>query len=280
MEGKTRDSIEHPGAQDIMTPRIYMLNPNQTFGELIELMDEKLISAVVIHDESMNQYNIISHSDIVRFLHKHQCKFENLSSESLYKMMTGPMGAVDIEDSVDDIIRFMNESGLKRVLVKENGKAVGIISTKDVIKWSSDYFKKANPLVLLIIENKSGVCLAKYICSTVDLTRMNKDLIEIFGSAINSISSITEEVFKETGNLRIVRKDAYTILFEPHEEITGILICDNNNIDLRRKLHAITDLFLLKYDHLLKSKQFQNGYYEEIDISEICEIIDPKIKKD
>ncbi len=131
----------------------------------------------------------------------------------------------------------------------------------------------------MIIENTSGVCLAKYICSKVNLTRMNQDLIEIFGSAINSISCITEEVFKETGNLRIVRKDNYTILFEPHEKITGILICDNNSIDLRRKLHAITDLFLIKYGNILNSKQFQEGYYEEIKIDDICEIIDPKIKK-
>ncbi len=277
-----RDSekIEHPGARDIMTPRIYMLRPNQTFAELIELMDEKLISAVVIHDDTMNDYNIISHSDIIRFMHKHQCKFEDLSKEPLHQMMTGPMGSVDIEASVDDIIRYMNDSGFKRVLVKENGKAVGIISMKDIIKWSSDYFQKANPLVVMIMENKSGVCLAKYICSTVDLNRLNKDLIEIFGSAINSISCITEEVFKETGNLRIVRKDKYTILFEPHEAITGILICDNNSIDLRRKLHAITDLFLLKYQNMLNSKQFKEGYYEEINITDICELIDPKIKKE
>ncbi len=142
MTVRDSEKIEHPSARDIMTPKIYVLSPNQSFAELVEMMDEKLISAVVIHDETMENYNIISHSDIIRFLHKHQCKFEDLSKEPLHQIMTGPMGAVDIEDSVDEIIRYMNDTGFKRVLVKENGKAVGIISMKDIIKWSSDYFKR------------------------------------------------------------------------------------------------------------------------------------------
>ena len=267
--------LDHPSAGDLMTPKIYMLKKDQTFKELIEMMDSKVISAVVIHDEETDEYFFISHSDIIRFLRINKCQFKDLKSEPLHGLITRKIAFIDKEESIDNVIIEMNDNGHKRVLVTDKGKPVGVLTLKDINKWSSVYFQKANPLVVLIVSNQSGVCLSKYICSNVNMEKVNSDLIELFGSAITSVSSITEEVFKEaSGAMRIVRKDKYTIIFSQMEEITGILICDNNSIDLRRKLDKITELFYIKYETYIKSEQFKRGYFEEQDISDLCSILE------
>jgi hypothetical protein len=77
--------------------------------------------------------------------------------------------------------------------------------------------------------------------------------------------------------MRVLRKEKFTILFEPDEQITGILICDNNSIELRRKLHTIVDLFKLEYGEKLQSKMFIEGYLEELNIIKICEMLESNV---
>ena len=71
-QSSNNESVEHPSAKILMTPRVYMLPSTANFGELISLMYDKQVSAIFIFDVKTRDYFIISHSDVVDFLFKSQ----------------------------------------------------------------------------------------------------------------------------------------------------------------------------------------------------------------
>ena len=46
--------------------------------------------------------------------------------------------------------------------------------------------------------------------------------------------------------MKAINKDNYTVLFELKGNITGILICTHNSIELRIKLHKFTEKFYVQ----------------------------------
>jgi sugar-specific transcriptional regulator TrmB len=135
------------------------------------------------------------------------------------------------------------------------------------------YFKPAKPLIFIVYENQSGIVLGKYIWQENIYSDLNQDLVDMIGGAFTSISSIIEEIFKESGHLRILQKDNYQIMFEYHENITGILFTDNNSIDLRRRLRDATDEFFEEYKEILQNNAQNGRMVSDIDVSHIAQII-------
>ncbi|TFF97027.1 MAG: hypothetical protein EU547_05505 [Promethearchaeota archaeon] len=68
-------------------------------------------------------------------------------------------------------------------------------------------------------------------------------------------------------------KDKRAVLFEPRDQVTGILICDFNSVDLRRKLIAATDLFCKIYEDLINQAiKYKRGISQICDISKIISV--------
>jgi hypothetical protein len=172
--------------------------------------------------------------------------------------MIGPVDMLEQDTPLDLVIRFMVERQYKRVLISRDGKPVGIVSQRDVMKWGDKYFKVAQPQVLLFMENKSSIFVGSHIFQeNLNLNNsVDKDLIEMYGGALTSITTITDEVLHQPGKILRLERDNRTILFEPWHEITGILICDGNSIELRRRLHQATEQFYAKYRPLFESSNY------------------------
>ncbi|TFF98004.1 MAG: CBS domain-containing protein, partial [Promethearchaeota archaeon] len=231
-------------AKEIMTPFVISLNSDATFENVINTLVENRITAVFIHDPKTNDYYIISQRYIVKFLKRDGLKSINLAQTSVKEIMKGPIETVDVQTPVETVIRFMTEHDYKRVLISENGKATGVISTKDIMKWNDTYFfKPAVPQILFFVDNLTSNLIGRHIFKKNIQDEVQDDLIDIYGGALNSISIITNQLIKESGKMTHLMKDKRAVLFEPRDQVTGILICDFNSVDLRRKLIAATDLF-------------------------------------
>ncbi len=243
------EELDHATAADVMTPHIHLLPSTATFGDVVKVMHDEEISAVFIHDAAVGTYFIISQTDIVYFLH--HCGFaeKDLPHVPVTRLMIGPVDMIEQDTPLDLVIRFMVERQYKRVLISKDSKPIGIVSQRDVMKWGDKYFKVAQPQVLLFMENKTSIFIGKHIFQdNLNLTSsVDNDLMEMYGGALTSISTITDEVLHQPGKMLRLERDNRTILFEPCHEITGILICDGNSIELRRRLHEATEQFYAKY---------------------------------
>ncbi len=261
-------------AGEIMTPYVIMLDINATFRKVIETLYANNISAIYIHNTLNNNYYIISQTEIINYLNSGGMFQNELPKISVSEIMKGPIEMLDINTPVDKIIRFMTEHNYKRVLITKNGKPSGVISTRDIMIWNNTYFKPAKPQVLLFMDNASSNFIAKHIFKQNIDGDIPKDLIDIYGGALSSISIITNQIMKKSGNIRYLMKEKLSILLEPYKKITGVLICDYNSIDLRRKLQKATIDFFKLYLVSFKPTEKKEGIHHSYDISPIIPIFE------
>ncbi len=250
-----------------MTKYVLMLPSTANFGDLVELMFKNRVSAVVINNPETQSYYIISHTDVIEFLHKTKNQPHEIFASPLKNIMKSPVEIIDQNTSIDIAIRLMNERGYKRLVLGRHGIPTGIISTRDILLWNNRFFRPGKPIILLILDNDTSIVIAKHKFMD-NLTReINDDLVEIYGGALASINNITNEVINASGKMRILEKDSYTVLFEPREKITGILVVTHNNIELRRRLYAFVETFGKHYKTLLNSDSYDHRPKEEFDVS-------------
>jgi len=82
-----------------------------------------------------------------------------------------------------------------------------------------------------------------------------------------------DELIKGSGKMSQLSKESHSVLFEPYQNITGILICDYNSIDLKRKLRNATKKFFDTHDNLLKQANSKNiAIYTCLDINPVIPI--------
>ena len=193
----------------------------------------------------------------------------DLNNVKISEIMTGPIHLVEETTPMDQVINYMFTHGFKRVIIGRKGIPVGVVSNSDVILWNNLYFKPAKPLVFAIMDNESGILVGTHIF-TENIKSVNKELLDMIGGALKSISFMLEETLSQAGHLREVQKDTYVIIFEPREYCTGILICDRKSINFRHKLHEITNLFCEKYqDRFIPTSR--SRVLESINLKEFAE---------
>ncbi|WP_457558040.1 CBS domain-containing protein [Candidatus Harpocratesius sp.] len=253
-------------AADIAHVGVYLLEKSDSLLDVVSLMDKKMISAVIIEDiDDLSKYYIISHRQIVHFLaqfNKSQNKSNEYSSleRSLAEikakeLMRGPIPIIQKHTPIDDVVHFMNTKGYKRVVVgNEQSQPIGIISTKDVIAWTTDILPKGKPIMICVQESKTGLILANYLFRD----DVAEKYIDLLGGTLSAIEKITDEVLQNSGDLRYIEKDYYDIMFEQNDYITAILVCDESSIELRIELQAFTRRFMELYGAELEMREKTN----------------------
>jgi CBS domain-containing protein len=258
-------------ASDIMTIGVIVVEKEDPVTRVLELMDEKKISAVVVEDSlDLQHYYLISHSDIISYLVKNpdNANFMHIKAKEL---MHGPIDIIPPSTPIDKIVEIMFTRGFKRIIIGNDKKQpVGIVSTKDILAWNNDFFRPGNPILLAVMDNKSGIILTQKFFRK----DFSQEMLELFGGSISAISTITSEVLQKSGNLRIIEKDYYIIMLEPRKEVTGILVADYQSIDLRRKLQAFIDKFCDEFDYEITVWKQTHGPTNVFKIRHLAEMFD------
>jgi len=109
---------------------IYSVSPGTMVYDAIKLMAEVKVGALLVI-ENDNLVGIISERDYTR-----KVILENRSSHEtpVKDIMTSEVLTVTPDQSVEDCMKVMSEHHIRHLPVAENGKAIGIISTMDVVK--------------------------------------------------------------------------------------------------------------------------------------------------
>jgi CBS domain-containing protein len=126
---------------DVLTSKpsqqVVTIAPDATVRELLGLLAEHNVGAVVVSGDGAAVEGIVSERDIVRRLHDD----ESVLDGAVRAIMTSDVQTCDPHTSVDDLRVVMTEKRIRHVPVMTEGRLTGIISIGDVVKSSLDQLK-------------------------------------------------------------------------------------------------------------------------------------------
>lgn len=152
--------VEHLTLASIMKKDVFTVNENNTLLEVMNVITEKKISGVPVTSKG-KLTGFISDGDIMRYLSKAHPLFINVYSfaaiseengfdeklEALMKakvkdVMKKKVTTVDINTSLEEVCKILNERHLKKVPVMDNGKMAGIINRSNITKYALELYLK------------------------------------------------------------------------------------------------------------------------------------------
>ena len=104
--------------------KIYVISPNTTLKTAADVMSKKNIGSLAIVDKK-KIVGIITERDIL-------CNAANLNKK-ISSAMTEDIISIDLNESIEEAAKIMSDNQIKRILVTEKDKLVGIITATDII---------------------------------------------------------------------------------------------------------------------------------------------------
>lgn len=126
---KISEVIAGKASQDVVT-----VSPDASVRDLIALLSEHNIGAVVVSADGSAVDGIVSERDVVRKLNGGDSVLDNTVSA----IMTSSVQSVTPGASLDETRRLMTDNRFRHVPVVEDGRLCGIISIGDVVKAHID----------------------------------------------------------------------------------------------------------------------------------------------
>jgi CBS domain-containing protein len=122
---RINDVIHAKSSQAVVT-----ISPDATVRELIALLAEHNVGALVVSDDGEHVSGIVSERDVVRRLHADEAVLDS----AVRSIMTAEVRTCAGEDGLTDLMQTMTEHRIRHVPVVADGKLTGIISIGDVVK--------------------------------------------------------------------------------------------------------------------------------------------------
>ena len=126
---KISDVIGHKQVKDVVT-----IAPGATVRELLALLADHNIGAVVVSADGSSVEGIVSERDVVRRLDGH----DEVLGSAVRDIMTSEVHTAAPADPLDDVRSVMTERRFRHVPVVDDGRLVGIVSIGDVVKAHID----------------------------------------------------------------------------------------------------------------------------------------------
>jgi len=115
--------------EDIMTRKVVTIDGDKTVGEAAKLMRRKKIGALVVTEKD-KPVGIITEKDIC----------ERIVAESkpnttkVKEVMSKPLITIKPKSLLTDAVELMTKHGIRRLVVMDKGKLVGIVAARDFVK--------------------------------------------------------------------------------------------------------------------------------------------------
>jgi CBS domain-containing protein len=112
-------------SKDVVTVR-----PDATVRDLLALLAEHNIGALVVSENGTTVDGIVSERDVVRRLHEN----EQILDSAVSAIMTADVRTAQSDSSVNELMQVMTERRFRHMPVVDDGVLTGIISIGDVVK--------------------------------------------------------------------------------------------------------------------------------------------------
>jgi len=120
--------------KDIMAVNVVTMSPDASVFEVSKSMSEMDIGSVIITDKE-RPVGIITESDIVRRVIAEE---KDTKTTSASEIMSSPIIHVEPGTGLTEAMRVMAKSNIRRVAVLKNNSLAGIITSRDILRWSPE----------------------------------------------------------------------------------------------------------------------------------------------
>ena len=118
---------------DLMTSDVLSVDPSDTIGETAQQMVERGVSSAVVSDYG-NLIGIVTERDLTRAV----AGRVHSSEARVREWMTPDPITLSRDASAAEAAKIMLENGFRHVPIVEEGRPVGIVSIRDVARWSTE----------------------------------------------------------------------------------------------------------------------------------------------
>lgn len=116
--------------RDIMAKKLVTTTPNMTVVNAAKLMKKNSVGALAIMNKGQ-LVGIITDGDILKRV---IATGKNPAKVKLSEIMSQNPVCVSPDDDLYTVSKLMNEKHIKRVFVKENGRLIGYLSERDLLR--------------------------------------------------------------------------------------------------------------------------------------------------
>lgn len=120
--------------RDIMAVNVVSMPPDASIFEVSKAMAKMDIGSVIIADKD-RPLGIITESDIVRRVIVEE---KDTKTTIASEVMSSPIIHVEPGTGLTDAMRIMAKSNIRRVAVLKNNTLAGIITSRDLLRWSPE----------------------------------------------------------------------------------------------------------------------------------------------
>jgi CBS domain-containing protein len=114
---------------------VVTVTPDTTVRQLLQVLAEHKIGAVVVSLDGTSVDGIVSERDVVRAFAQRGAA---VMSEPVTEIYTAEVRTVTPETSLDDVMRLMTEHRMRHAPVVVDGTLRGLVSIGDVVKHRMD----------------------------------------------------------------------------------------------------------------------------------------------
>ncbi len=113
----------------IMHKGVITCHPDTPLDEVVRVMADTGVHGMAVAERDGGPLlGTISHMDIIKYWG------EDLEKYTARDVMTPKVISVSPDDRIEDAIKVMLENHIHRVFVVKDGRAVGVVSTTDIIR--------------------------------------------------------------------------------------------------------------------------------------------------
>ena len=117
-------------ASDVMIKEVLTIKESTPLKEVAKLLIERKITGAPVVNENGDLVGVISETDIIRKTNS----IGAWSPSTAGQIMTKPAVTVSPNDTLQRICELMSNRSIHRVVVAEDKKIVGIITTMDILR--------------------------------------------------------------------------------------------------------------------------------------------------
>lgn len=121
--------------RDLMRPSLITCKPDATLGQVAVLLNQHHVHALVVTDRDGRPSGIISDLDLMagEWLSSDEESLKVMRGLTAADLMTHPIDTVEANMPLHEAANLFLEKKVSRLMVTENGKPAGVISTSDFV---------------------------------------------------------------------------------------------------------------------------------------------------
>lgn len=126
--------------RDYMHRGLITCRPSATLGQVAVMLTQHHVHGLIVADRDGRPLGVITDFDLMagEWLSGDPQSLEVMRNMTAGELMSTPVDTIDVDAPAVDAARIMREKLIRRVVVTENGKAIGVISVSDIIASIAD----------------------------------------------------------------------------------------------------------------------------------------------